>query len=207
MTAYLRRRRTQGVTTPGYSWLLGLLLIGNAHASEGETLTQRNPETGLESWKTVKLGVTLELTQLTPDQARAFFLGRGFEPAEAEHYAAACAFMTILRNESAPAAIAYHLAEWSAVTTGGRTHPPKLKEDWLKEWEALNLSQVRKIAFEWSQFPSEQTFEPGDWNQGMTTFTLPRGSRFDLKFRWTIQGKQQENIMKGVSCANDASGN
>jgi hypothetical protein len=207
MMAYLRRRRTQGVNMARYSWFLGLLLIGNAHASEGETLTQRNPETGLESWKTTKLGVTLELTQLTPDQARAFFLGRGFEPAEAEHYAAACTFMTILRNESAPAAISYNLAEWRTIGVDSRVTSLKLKEDWLKEWEALNLSQVRKIAFEWSQLPSEQTFEPGDWNQGMTTFALPRGSRFDLKFRWTIQGKQQENIMKGVSCANDASGN
>lgn len=190
-----------------YSWLLALLLIGNAHAKEGETLAQHNPETGLESWKTTKLGVTLELTQLTPDQARAFFLGRGFEPADAGHYATACIFMTILRNESAPAAISYNLAEWRAVTAGGRTRPPKLKEDWLKEWEARKLAPAHKIAFEWSQFPSEQTFEPGDWNQGMTTFALPHGSRFDLKFRWTVLGKQQENTMKGVICANDVSGN
>jgi len=187
--------------------LLALLLVCNAHASEGETLTQRNPETGLESWKTARCGVSLELAQLTPDQARAFFIGRGFEPAEAEHYAAACVFMTILRNESAPAAITYRLADWRAVAASGRARSLKLKEDWLKEWEARNLAPARKIAFEWSQLPSEQTFEPDDWNQGMMTFALPRGSRFDLKFSWTIQGKRQENTMKGVICANDASSN
>lgn len=190
-----------------YSWLLALLLICNAHAKDGDTLSQRNSETGLESWKTTKLGVTLELTQLTPDQARAFFLGRGFEPAEAEYYASACVFMTILRNESAPAAIAYNLADWRAITADGHANPPKLKEDWLKEWEVRKLATARKIAFEWSQLPSEQTFEPGDWNQGMTTFALPHGSRFDLKFRWTVLGKQQENTMKGVICANNVSGN
>lgn len=187
--------------------IMGMLLAWNVHAGEGETLSRRNPETSLESWKTTLHGVTLELTQITPDQARAFFLGRGFESAEAEHYAAACVFMTILRNESAPAAISYRLEEWRAITAGGRASPLKLKEGWLREWEARNLAQARKIAFEWSQFPSEQTFEPGDWNQGMTTFALPRGSRFDLKFRWMLRGKQQENTMKGVVCANDASGN
>ena len=190
-----------------YSWLLALPLICNAHAGEGETHYQRSPETGLESWKNTGQGVTMELAQLTPDQSRAFFIGRGFAPAEAEHYAAACVFMTILRNEGTRGAIAYNLAEWRAVDADGRTSPMKLKEDWLKEWEARNLAPPRKIAFEWSQLPSEQTFEPGDWNQGMTTFMLPRGSRFDLKFSWTAQGKRQENIMKGVICANDISGN
>ena len=192
-----------------YSWLLALLLTCNAHAGEGEgeTQSQRNPETGQISWKTTKQGVTLELTQLTPDQSHAFFIGRSFVSAEAEHYAAACVFMTILRNEAAPAAIAYNLAEWRAVDADGRTSPMKLKEDWLKEWEARNLAPARKIAFEWSQLPTVQTFEPGDWNQGMTTLMLPRGSRFDLKFSWTTQGKRQENIMKGVICANDVSGN
>jgi len=190
-----------------YAWLLALLPICNAHAGDGETHSQRNPETGQLSWKTAKQGITLELTQLTPDHSRAFFIGRGFNLAEAEHYAAACVFMTILRNEAVPAAIAYNLAEWRAVAADGRISPMKLKEDWLKEWEARNLAPARKIAFEWSQFPTVQTFEPGDWNQGMTTFMLPRGSRFDLKFSWTAQGKRQENIMKGVICANDVSVN
>ncbi|SRR3989338_6001589 len=190
-----------------YSRLLALLLISSAHADEVKTHIQHNPETGQTSWKTAKQGITLELAQLTPDQSRAFFIGRGFTSAEAEHYAAACVFMTILRNEAAPGAIAYNLAEWRAVSADGRTGPMKLKEEWLKEWEARNLAPALKIAFEWSQLPSQQTFEPGDWNQGMTTFMLPRGSRFDLKFSWTVQGKRQENIMKGVICANDISGN
>lgn len=88
-----------------------MLAAWNAHAGDSKTLAQRNLETGLESWKTTRHGVTLELAQITPDQARAFFIGRGFEPAEAEHYAGACVFMTILRNESAPAAISYRLAD------------------------------------------------------------------------------------------------
>lgn len=185
--------------------LLLSMLAGNA-AWGGETVHERNPEAGLESWKVSHRGVTLELAQITPDQARAFFIGRGFERLDAERYAASCVFTAILRNDAAPTAIAYRLAEWRAIRAGGQPQRLKLKEDWLKEWEARGLAQARKIAFAWSQFPSEQRFEPGDWNQGMLTLMLPRGSRFDLKYGWTAQGKTEEALMKGVTCANDNPG-
>ncbi|MBS4097464.1 MAG: hypothetical protein KGZ83_11600 [Sulfuricella sp.] len=187
--------------------LLTLLLAGNLHAGEDGTPYQRHPETGLESWTATRSGVTLALTQLTPDQNRAFFMGRDFAAADAEHYAAACGFMTILRNESAAAAVTYDLAAWRAVLPGGKGHPMKLKEDWLSEWTARGLPETQKIAFEWSQLPSTQRFEPGDWNQGMTTFALPRGSRFDLHYRWTTDGRQHRNTLKGVRCANDIGSN
>lgn len=183
-------------------FLTVLLAIGGA-AWAGETLNQRNPETGLESWKTAYKGVAVELAQLTPDQSRAFFIGRGFAREDAERYAAACVFMTILRNEAAPAAIHYRLAEWRAVVPGRGGQPPKLKEDWMAEWTARGLPAAQKIAFEWSQFPSEQTFEPGDWNQGMSTFALPPGGHFDLVLRWRVQGKFEEQTVKGVRCAQD----
>lgn len=184
-------------------FLLFLLLDGNAFAEE----YRRDPDSGLKTWSAGRNGVSLELTQITPDQARAFFLGRGFAADEAEHYASACVFMTVLRNDAAPAAITYNLAEWRAVSTNRQARPPKLKEDWLREWDARKLAQPHRIAFEWSQLPTVQSFEPGDWNQGMTTFSLPRGSRFDLVYRWTENGRQHKNLLKGVRCANDAGGN
>ncbi len=187
------------------SFLLTLtgMLAGHSLAWAGETLHERNPDSGLESWKTARNGVVVELTQLTPDQSRAFFMGRGFAREDAGHYATACVFMTVLRNDAAPAAIHYRLAEWRAVVPGRGGQPPKLKEDWMAEWTARGLPAAQKIAFEWSQFPSEQTFEPGDWNQGMSTFMLPPGGRFDLVLRWTVQGRNEEHILKGVRCAQD----
>lgn len=179
------------------------VLICHSLAWAGETFYERSPDSGLESWKTAHNGVAVELTQLTPDQSRAFFIGRGFAREEAERYAAACVFMTVLRNDAAPAAIHYRLAEWRAVVPGRRATPPRLKEDWLAEWTARGLPAAQKIAFEWSQFPSEQTFEPGDWNQGMSTFMPPPGGRFDLMLRWTVRGKPEEHLLKGVRCAQD----
>ena len=44
-------------------------------------------ETGLLSWRWSDQGVSIGLTQLLPDQTRAFFLGRGFPWAQADRIA------------------------------------------------------------------------------------------------------------------------
>jgi hypothetical protein len=58
------------------------------------------------------------------------------------------------------------------------------------------------VAFRWSQFPHEQTYEPGgDWNQGMFSVGLPPDSEFDVVALWDIDGKQFESKLEGVRCA------
>lgn len=156
-----------------------------------------------KNWEARRNGVTLELAQISPDQARAFFLGRGFSRVDAERYAAACIFTAILRNETAPAALSYRLADWRAVLPDGQRRKLKLKEEWMSDWHKRGLKEPLKIAFEWSQLPSEQTFEPGDWNQGMLTLMLPRGAGFDLEYAWAIQGKTEKSTLKGVHCAKE----
>lgn len=64
----------------------------------GVTETSRDPETGLESWQVETRGIQVRLTQISPDQARAFYQARGFTPEQAEDYASSCVFMTVVRN-------------------------------------------------------------------------------------------------------------
>lgn len=172
-----------------------------AGAAAAETHHARDPETNIESWETQEQGVNLNLTQILPDQARAFYLARGFDREAAEVYASACVFQTVLRNEgSAP--ISFHLGDWRMLK-GKRAFRLKTEPDWQHEWEWRQLSEPARIAFRWAQFPLEQDFEPGDWNQGMTAYPLPRGACFDLKFKWRVSGKTREGILKGVCCAQD----
>lgn len=179
------------------------LMAAFTHAAE--THHTKVTETSIESWELLDGGVRVTLTQMLPDQARAFFMARGFERGAAEAYAQACVFQTVLRNEGAKT-IDLRLTDWQALA-GEKRVLPKLDRDWQIEWKKLGVSESGRIAFRWAQFPAEQTFEPSDWIQGMTSFALPRGSRFDLKLRWTAQGKQQENTLKGVICAHDISSN
>lgn len=161
-----------------------------------------DPDTGLATWQTETRGIQVRLTQISPDQARAFYRARGFAAETAERYARECVFMTVVRNiGNTP--IHHRLADWRYVYAG-RTLPIRGKAAWDRLWAALGVSDAARIAFAWAQFPATQTFAPGDWNQGMTTYRVPRNGRFDLRFAWHAAGKTHTGTLEGVQCAADA---
>ena len=149
-------------------------------------------------------GVYLSLTPILPDQVRAFYLGRGFDPASAELLATrACVFQTVFRNETVAPGIAFDLAEWRARTPKGDA-PLKLEREWQREWAQRGVSSGARTAFRFAFYPTEHRYAVGDWNMGMTTYTLPPGSRFDLKFTWHVGDKRHEAVLSGIQCAAEA---
>ena len=175
-----------------------LLLPLAAHATDVKY--SRNADSNLETWLRDAKGFSMHLTQISPDQAQAFFLARGFPEDAAKHYADTCVFMTVSRN-TGKQPVSYDLADWQFRSAGGQWQPLKVKEDWMREWTERRLAQPARIAFEWSQHPTRQDYAPGDWNQGMTTYALPRGSRFDLRYTWTRQGKHHDGQIENIRCA------
>jgi hypothetical protein len=184
---------------------LTLLAMWGAAAHAG-TDTSADPETGLASWQTETDGIQVRLTQISPDQARAFYQARGFSAAAAERYASECVFMTVVRNIG-DTPIRHRLADWRYVAAGQPPRPIRSKAGWERLWRQAGVTEAARIAFNWAQFPSAQTFAPGDWNQGMTTYSLPRGGRFDLHFVWrtlqgiNVDGKPHSGILEQVRCA------
>jgi hypothetical protein len=175
-----------------------LSFIAIADASQTHRV---DSNTQAETWETSGNGVTFSLTQILPDQARAFYVNRGFTLEQIEPYANSCVYMTVLRNDSAPDAIHYELKNWS-IMSDTKSRPPIMFSDWLKKLEAENAPKPALIAFRWAQFPPDQTYEPGgDWNQGMLTTGLLPGSRFDAVARWNMNGKQYEGVLRDVLCA------
>ena len=170
-------------------------------AEAAEAKHEVSADTGVESWQMHDRGAGFTLMQITPDQARGFFLGRGFDRPSVDSYASYCVFMTIVRNESVPKSISYDLADWRVYPRQGEPGKLKLKDEWLKEWRQRNIAEPALIAFEWSQHPTTQTLAVGDWNQGMTTYALPPGSYFDLKFLWKANGVMHETTLKNAHCA------
>lgn len=177
-----------------------LLVLLPGHSVNAAQTQRVDPETGATSWESQAHGVTLLLSQIAPDPARAFYLNRGFTPEATELYATACVFMTVLRNDAAPGELSFRLTDWR-VHSAGRTHPPKSVEEWMAQWRTLGLPEAAQIAFRWAQFPPEQEYAVGEWNQGMLTTGLPPGSRFDLVARWTVAGKAFEGKLENVVCA------
>lgn len=170
-----------------------------AIAVESQTSASVSPDTGLGTWETKANDVYVRLTQISPDQARGFMQARGLDEKSVDEYAHTCVFMTVLRNDGKHP-VKFCLAEWRLIAADGDRQLILTKHDWMARWQPRKLSRPVSIAFEWSQFPVEQTFAPGDWNQGMTTYALPAGSHFDLLVRWWSEGKQYEEKLHDVAC-------
>lgn len=178
---------------------LGLACV--ACLSGNSQTTKTDAVTGAQTWEIREHGVSLSLTQILPDQARAFYVNRGFTSAQIEPYATSCVFMTVLRNDEAPGRVHFVRRNWSVVTAG-KSHPPVEISDWMQRLGEMDVKASALIAFRWAQFPAEQEYDPGgDWNQGMLTTGLAAGSTFDLIARWDINGEPYETRLHDVHCA------
>ncbi len=168
--------------------------------AESKQSSQINPDTGAKTWEISSHGVFFSLTQILPEQLQAFYVNRGFTLKQIEPYSS-CVFMTVLRNDSAPAEIHFVSNEWS-VMSEGKSHRLTSVDEWVRRWEKEGIKKPAIIAFRWAQFPIEQTYQPGgDWNQGMLSIGLAPGSHFDVIARWDIKGKAYESKLNGVQCA------
>jgi hypothetical protein len=168
----------------------------------GATEASRDPETGLESWQIETRGIQVRLTQISPDQARAFYQARGFTAEQAEDYASSCVFMTVVRNIGT-LPIEHRLADWRYVAGSGKARSLRSKAEWDATWVDRGVSEPARIAFARAQFPATQTFHAGDWNQGMTTYQLPRGSRFNLVVNWRAGDAARKTTLENVRCMDE----
>ncbi len=182
--------------------LCAMLIAAPAMAGVTQSVDE---QTALVSWKMDDGNFELELTQLLPDQTRAFFLARGFSKEIANRIATACIMQTIGRNiteKSVQGAVDVDLKQWRMLHNGVEK-AVKLKEQWDGEWHAGEVSDTARLAFRWATFPTQQDFAPGDFGWGMTSFALPPGRDFDLKVVWSVAGVEKEAWIRGIQCAEE----
>lgn len=173
------------------------LLLPAAVAAELRRSSE--PETGLQRWEWRHQGISLQLVQRQPDQTRAFFLGRGFDGAQADRIGRGCVFQIIFRNDGEQA-VDYDLDRWQVIQ-GNRTQPLLTRERWAARLRQAGASRGALIALRWSLLPTRQTFQPGDYNWGMTSFGLPPGERFDLAIALAVGGSLVRDRIPAIECA------
>ena len=175
--------------------------LGHSGLAAASQSSRTDPASGAITWETAAEGVFFSLTQILPDQVRAFYVNRGFTLEQIEDYAVSCVYMTVLRNDSAPGAVHFVSQDWS-VSVDGRRHLLAPVSQWIDRLAAAGAARPALIAFRWAQFPPQQEYKPGgDWNQGMLSIGLPPGSRFDISAHWDIAGKAYRSELTGVRCA------
>jgi len=179
---------------------LTLLALWGVTTPVAATESSIDPDTGLYSWQTEHAGIQVRLTQISPDQARAFYRAREFSAAATEHYVAECVFMTVVRNIG-DAPVQHRLADWRYTVPGKPPQRIRSKTEWERLWKKLGTKESARIAFTWAQFPTAQIFEVGDWNQGMTTYNVSRDTPFNLTFVWRAGGQTHTGQLENVRCS------
>ena len=157
--------------------------------------------TGITTWGINAQGVNFSLTQILPEQVKAFYVNRGFTLKQTESFASSCVYMTVMRNDNAPGTVHFITSNWS-VFADNKSHPLVSTDIWIKKLNSQKVTKQALLAFRWAQFPPEQEFETGgDWNQGMLSIGLPPERFFDVVIRWDINGNAYQTKLMGVQCA------
>jgi hypothetical protein len=174
--------------------------------AQGDITTGIDAEANLPYWEYTAPGMSVRLVQRLPDQTRAFFMARGFGRDAVERIARSCVFQTVFQNTSnasAPDALEYDLRDW-VVQSGERRQRMMTREDWAAIWAEQGAPKPARIAFEWALFPTRQTYNPGDYNWGMSIFGLEPGNHFDLTLVWTQYGERHTARIEELRCAPDS---
>jgi len=196
-----KRRANKPLLACGMS-LVAMLPIA---ATAAELHTGIDEQAQLPFWELQDRGMSLRLVQRLPDQTRAFFLARGFSKDDAELIAQSCVFQTVFRNtsnKSDPDPISYDQRDWVVIGNDGNSGM-KTREAWEAIWTERNAPKAARIAFKWALYPTEQTYQPGDYNWGMSTTGLVPGSKFDLKVTWHQYDSIRSAVIKDMRCAPD----
>jgi hypothetical protein len=150
----------------------------------------------------------LDLSPMDADGIEAFLLARGFTGKVAKLVATTgCFYKLVVRNNfdqgklniPEKRVVKINLADW-LVDGGDGWQPIILKKDWENRWDELGVSEMARIAFHWSQFPTEQDFEPGDYNWGMMTMGLANKMSFKLDLRWWEGGVEKKRLISPLRC-------
>lgn len=187
------------------TYVLAMVLAAATVTAGADLAPVADPATGLLSWRLHEDALSLELSQLLPDQTRAFFQGRGFPAASADELALACVFQVIVSNTGsgigAPVA-AIDLRRWRIDAGEGRV-PLPVESTWQPRWASAGVSPPARAAFRWALLPTEQTYGPGDHAWGMLPLGPAPGTTVDLSIVWEEDGAERTALIPAVQCSPD----
>lgn len=134
-----------------------------------------------------------------PDQTRAYMQGRGFPAKVADEIAISCFFGSMFRNDGT-LSLDFDLKTWKVLQNGNTTRM-LVREYWKTRLKRYTPNKAARIVLNWSLMPTQQHFEPGDYNWGMTVYGLPPGEHFDLHMKIRLGGEILAATIPDLQCA------
>lgn len=179
------------------------LLAANMSNAEVTIFKHDDTASGLKGWLMKTDAVEIQLNPLTQDQAKGFYLGRGFSEQVAQQISKKCVYQAVFKNISNAenkTSISVDLSNWGRVDAGVEKALIS-KQTWLDKWASMGASDSSLLAFRWATFPSEQDFSiSGDYGWGMILFDQPDGQTFDVLTTWQQNNIAKQQLIKGLNC-------
>jgi len=170
------------------------LFLGAYSTQAANTRVHKNEQTSLLTYSSEGNGFSVELIQLLPDFVHAVYAKHNFPKSEIDRMNTYCVFGSIIKNTSQQQ-LSYKVSNWSYIDINGDRQPVKTKTQWLQEWRKAG------IKFSWTLLPDQGDFAVGDWQQGFTTIKMPRDSKFNLTYTWTLDGVPHSATLENLQCA------
>ena len=188
------------ITAPSRFAVYGLfcVLVLLEQVVAAVVVTGEDSQTSLRTWELRETGVSVLLVQRLPNQSRAFFIARGFTSKDANTIGRACIVQAVFRNDGTQP-VAYDMDSWH-ITYRGQRLPVQTREFWQRTWQESDVNQAARIALHWSLLPTQQVFQPGDYNWGMVSFGLAPGEAFDLTLLLSQNNNTVTHMIPDIVC-------
>jgi hypothetical protein len=147
--------------------------------------------------------LSVRMVMRTPDQLRAFYIGRGFNQAAIDEILATC-FMTPIVHNKTLDVLWLRLDDWRF--SRGAERIARLGRDyWPPRWEATGLAQAHRSTFGWTLLPEERDLRP-DESAGGSVVIARQAEPFTLTMRFhtgaDAAGPLKTVIFEDLECTN-----
>ena len=180
--------------TVGFICMVYISVVLSARAEEKDPLSYEDDE------------VFMRLILRTPEQLTAFYLGREFNQATIDKILQTCFITPIVKNKKFDV-LWLELDNWQ-FTKNGKTIDRIKRDYWIKQWQAVNLSQAHQSTFGWTLMPEVRDLRFDEGVGGSVVIPMqsePVTVTANFKTGEDKQGKMKTITFKGVKCLTDES--
>jgi hypothetical protein len=143
----------------------------------------------------------IRIVMRTPDQLRAFYIGRGFNQAAIDRILETCFITPVIHNKTVDV-LWLELDEWQ-FSRGDKIIPRIGRDYWPQQWRETGLSQAHQSTFGWTLMPEVRDLRLDEGVGGSVVIPMQTGPfRLTMKFHTGAdkQGPVKTVVFEDLQC-------